>query len=214
MKILNLGAGGVRPGPPFVNLDNLLSQFTPDREEHKQLLRESNYVNFDISSGPLPFPDDEFDGISILHVVEHFSAIPAVALLTECRRVLKPGGVIVVSVPDAEYFRVHHLEDTRENAVRIFGEPIHHPTKQSFRSYAVFLNNPPHEVHLQVLGEDALWLLLVEAGFDSDMIERLNEFGDINAHPFDNPPPLPEAEAAILKIINRWKFSLILRATK
>jgi len=45
-------------------------------------------------------PADWFDAISMYHVIEH---VPdAVALIAECRRILKPGGRMVMLTPNAE----------------------------------------------------------------------------------------------------------------
>jgi len=51
---------------------------------------------------PLPLPDDSVDAIYGEHVLEHL-AFPGELgdLLLECRRVLKPGGEFLASVPDA-----------------------------------------------------------------------------------------------------------------
>lgn len=49
------------------------------------------------SGSELPFPDDTFDLAALLDTVEH---IPdELGVLQECRRVLKPGGKLVVTVP-------------------------------------------------------------------------------------------------------------------
>jgi SAM-dependent methyltransferase len=45
----------------------------------------------------LPFPDDAFDLVTTLDVIEHID--DDVAALTELRRVLRPGGVLLVAVP-------------------------------------------------------------------------------------------------------------------
>lgn len=50
----------------------------------------------------LPFPDAAFDAVYHSHVLEHLSPSAAPALLRECRRVLKPGGILRVAVPDLE----------------------------------------------------------------------------------------------------------------
>ena len=50
----------------------------------------------------LPFDDDSFDAVYHSHVLEHMPVWAAPAFLTECYRVLAPGGVIRVVVPDLE----------------------------------------------------------------------------------------------------------------
>lgn len=52
----------------------------------------------------LPFNDNTFDGIFCEHVVEHFDYKNGRSLLKECLRILKPGGVIRIIVPDGEKF--------------------------------------------------------------------------------------------------------------
>jgi SAM-dependent methyltransferase/UDP-N-acetylglucosamine transferase subunit ALG13 len=47
--------------------------------------------------GPLPFSDQFFDSVSLLDVLEHVPSEDA--LLREIRRVLRPGGLLVLSVP-------------------------------------------------------------------------------------------------------------------
>jgi SAM-dependent methyltransferase len=50
--------------------------------------------------GTFPFPDDYFDGVYHSHVLEHFTLSDGRRFIGECRRVLKPGGVLRVAVPD------------------------------------------------------------------------------------------------------------------
>jgi SAM-dependent methyltransferase len=49
---------------------------------------------------PLPWPDGSADAAFLQHVIEHFPLTDALRLLRETRRVLRPGGVARVSVPD------------------------------------------------------------------------------------------------------------------
>jgi predicted SAM-dependent methyltransferase len=51
-------------------------------------------------SKPLPFPDNSVSAIYASHVLEHLYRSQALALLSECKRVLKPGGTLRLVVPD------------------------------------------------------------------------------------------------------------------
>jgi ubiquinone/menaquinone biosynthesis C-methylase UbiE len=51
---------------------------------------------------PLPFPSDSVSAIYASHVLEHLYRRDAQMLLLECRRVLKPGGLIRLVVPDVQ----------------------------------------------------------------------------------------------------------------
>lgn len=50
----------------------------------------------------LPFPDASVDGILAEHVLEHFCADDLPAMLTEMRRVLRPGAPLRIVCPDAD----------------------------------------------------------------------------------------------------------------
>ena len=54
------------------------------------------------AGGRLDFEDASFDFILSEHFLEHLNLPDALALLRECRRLLRPGGIIRTSVPDAD----------------------------------------------------------------------------------------------------------------
>jgi SAM-dependent methyltransferase len=54
-------------------------------------------VRFVSTSGPLPYPDRYFSSVSLLDVLEH--CLSEDDLLREVRRVLQPGGLLVLTVP-------------------------------------------------------------------------------------------------------------------
>lgn len=195
MNLLNVGCGSNRPGPPWTNIDQLRSTLAIGTPERTQLDKEGNYTDFDISFG-LPFPEDSFDGILCSHAVEHFDCHGAVKVLESCHRVLKPGGLLVVSVPDADYFLSVRDKDTPERAVELFGEPIHDKWQKSFFDYALF-----HQQHKQVLTRGALECLIVKAGL------RIFCEGYV-------VKPETEAAAEIEKIMNRRQFSIEMYAVK
>ena len=86
MNLLNLGCGS-RFHPGWTNVD-----MAP---QHPSVLR------CDFLEG-LPFADQSQDVVYHSHVLEHLPRDHAVDFLRECRRVLKPGGILRVAVPDLE----------------------------------------------------------------------------------------------------------------
>lgn len=94
---LNLGCGQ-NYHPDWVNLDMYSSS---------PLVRAHNLLT------GIPFGAATFDAVYHSHVLEHFSQSAARRLLEECLRVLKPGGVLRVVVPDLEAVAVGYLESLR-----------------------------------------------------------------------------------------------------
>jgi len=57
-------------------------------------------VEADVTLDPLLFPDSSFDLVLFTEVLEHFERHPEPAL-RECRRVLRPGGCLVLTTPNS-----------------------------------------------------------------------------------------------------------------
>lgn len=53
---------------------------------------------------PFPFPDNSVSKLYSSHVFEHFYTHQLEFILGECRRILKPGGIISVCVPNAKIY--------------------------------------------------------------------------------------------------------------
>lgn len=198
MKLLNVGCGGHRPGPPWTNLDTLREFLKEGTPERTNLDKETNYVECNLLLQSIPFHDEFFDGILLQHVLEHFTCHETTTVLTACRAVLKTGGVLVASVPDVNYFRKVHNLDIRENAVDLFGESISgdwiDSMCESFFAYALW-----HREHKQILNQDGLWALLRRSGFAHE---------SISAQRWDEVP------SEIKSQLNRPRFSTLLAAFK
>ncbi|MEL7496869.1 MAG: methyltransferase domain-containing protein [Planctomycetota bacterium] len=63
----------------------------------------------DITNG-LPFQDQQFDAVYHSHVLEHLSPEAGKYLLSECFRVLRPGGILRIVVPDLEQIAKLYLQ--------------------------------------------------------------------------------------------------------
>lgn len=76
-----------------------------------------SFMQLDLARG-LPFDDRVVDWVFLSHVLEHFDYAAGRALLAEIRRVLAPGGIVRIAVPDAQklmgMYRDGSLDELRE----------------------------------------------------------------------------------------------------
>jgi SAM-dependent methyltransferase len=67
-----------------------------------EVLPDIEYCRQDIALG-LPWPEATFDAVFAGEVIEH--QLDTAAFLAECRRVLRPGGILVLTTPNLAYWR-------------------------------------------------------------------------------------------------------------
>jgi predicted SAM-dependent methyltransferase len=94
VRCLNLGCGS-RYVQGWANLDFVATK---------------DVIGHDLRK-PLPFADGEFDIVYHSHVLEHFRKVDATRFLRECWRVLKPGGLCRIAVPDLEGIATFYLRE-------------------------------------------------------------------------------------------------------
>lgn len=122
LQKLNLGSG---PNGPegWINLDGSWNAWLAQYPCLRKLMRAINLLpkhSVNVSWGrgivihdvrkPLPFPNCSMEAIYASHLLEHLYLNEAGRLLCECHRVLSPGGVLRIIVPDlrsvvAEYLK-------------------------------------------------------------------------------------------------------------
>ena len=163
--MLNIGCG-VTLFPGFINVDNYL-----DEEGLKSQTglyanvvypKGAKFVKADILS--LPFKDNYADYIECLEMLEHLPFRDVEKAIVEMHRVLKPGGRMVLMVPDMDDM----VQVWKE---RITDKPLfNHNT--FFGLVQQFYGNQLHdgEYHTSAFTETYLRGLLHACGFDEDKI--------------------------------------------
>jgi len=95
MKYLNIGCGShYSVNPEWTNIDFISN--------------ENAVIAHNLLDG-IPFGDQIFDFAYHSHVLEHFSKKDGEIFLLECYRILKPGGILRIAIPDLETIVRHYL---------------------------------------------------------------------------------------------------------
>jgi SAM-dependent methyltransferase len=109
------------------------------------------YHNVNLEEEALPFESAHFDVVLLCEVLEHFTQDPLCALL-EIRRVLKPGGLLLLTTPNVVRL---------ENVARVIaGENVYDP----YSGYG------PHGRHNREYTQVELRKLLEHAGFEVEQM--------------------------------------------
>jgi predicted SAM-dependent methyltransferase len=161
MKYVNLGCGN-RFHPDWINID--IASTGPGVLAH------------DISQG-LPLASNSCDVVYHSHVLEHLRRRDVPKFLAECFRVLSPGGIIRVAVPDLEQICRIYLRKL-EGALQ--GDP------QSTKDYE-WMMLELYDQTVREHGHSEMWIALNERGMSKDPFVR-SRIGDLHqqagsAHP-------------------------------
>lgn len=99
-RVLDVGAGAGEVLSELRRLGWEVEGVDPDAEAAQSTLRNHGLK---LRTGTLEeqsYPSDRFDAVVTSHVIEHVH--DPVGFLRECRRVLRPGGMLVLATPNAE----------------------------------------------------------------------------------------------------------------
>lgn len=138
LKKLNLGCG-LKPIEDHVNLD-VVASVNPD-------------VVHDLNVFPYPFPDNRFDEIRAMDVVEHVADLPG--MMREIWRISRPGAIIEFSTP---HFSCHNS----------YTDPTH-VRHLSARSFYYFEKDHPFSFY----GSDGFKVLEANINFKPSLVNRI-----------------------------------------
>ena len=131
LKILDYGCGDGKYFPWFVS-SGIPEKAIYGVEVSKNRIKrcqESGFKNVFLIENEklLPFPNDEFDLINCMEVIEHIHHEEGRRILADIRRVLKPGGFLIISTPNYPIKRFYDLYDALIHGMhaRFKDDPTH-----------------------------------------------------------------------------------------
>ena len=118
------------------------------------------FDNVNVEMEPLPYPDASFDHVIFCEVLEHMTNDPMTALM-ELKRVLKPGGVMVLTTPNAARL---------ENVVAFI---------EGRNMYDQYSGYGPYGRHNREYTRHELHMLMEHCGFDVEVSYSANVHPDV-----------------------------------
>lgn len=164
---VNIGSG-LSGAPGWYNIDNsptiLLSRLPLGRRLFRTPDWPKDVHRHDVKKG-LPFADQSIQYIYSSHTFEHFTWDDSVLVAQECFRVLGPGGIIRIVVPDLGLIVREYLQDPDPRASHRFLSRLSlgHSVRDLIH---------PGSNHSQMFDERSLVHLLQQAGFAHVEVSR------------------------------------------
>jgi len=209
MRVLNLGCG-TKTSDKCINIDwsiylrikknkflyLLAAPFLSKERRHRLSSLSSDVMAWDLRKG-IPFPDASVDGVYHSHILEHIDHDDALSFQGQIYRVLKPGGIQRICVPDLEilvqkYFT--SLKNCREDEAMLgkhdaciaemieqcvrresFGTQHQPPVRRYLENLILGDARKRGETHQWMYDECNLRFILRQAGFHDIVVRRFNE---------------------------------------
>lgn len=138
-------------------------------------------INWDLRDG-IPFPDGSVSVVYSSHFLEHLTYREGQQMLSECKRVLKPGGTILICVPDSKMYIESYMKD---DVAAMKEHSLAHTawndtTKMDLLNYMAYMDGH----HKYMFDEENLLKVLSKAGFRNAKIRIFNPELDMQTRDF------------------------------
>ena len=158
--VLNLGSGGV-PAPADV-VDG-------GREIRVDICQPADVVA-DVRA--MPFDDGYADAVYTSHLLEHFAESETVSVLQEWRRVLKPGGTLIVLTPDVQSTAARIATDGIDAVLYITRDGLQIRSQDVIFGYQPWVARNASMRHLVAFDAAKMSGVLRQAGFSKGQVEQ------------------------------------------
>jgi SAM-dependent methyltransferase len=145
----------------------------------------SHIVYFDLRKR-FPFENESVDAIYAAHVWEHLALSTAKNATEECYRVLKPGGILRLVVPNIRDAIEEYLNSNAPDAALTLNRKLYYRPFEECRSiiYSIYLGFADFHYHRFMYDPPQLISLLQAGGFDSVsekafLESSINEISDV-----------------------------------
>lgn len=173
----------------------------------KRLVKQGGQINLEIGSGPvkgennwvtldlnkksdlcwslldgLPFPDSRINKIYASHVFEHFTHDELQQVLSNCLRVLQPGGQLLVCVPNARLYISAYVNDKELEGWDFYEPALHYHSRIDYVNYAAYMAGQ----HKHLFDEENLLSILGYAGFETPQLREFDPDLDLENRKFES----------------------------
>lgn len=164
--------------------------------------RSNEILHLDATK-PYPFPDETFDCVFSEHMIEHVSFPDGLKMLTECFRVLKPGGKLRISTPDLAFLIDLYRTDKSELQREYIDWSSEWFIPHALEPLDTFvINNYVRDWgHLFIYDEKTLRLAFEKAGFVDVTPHEVGESEDPRLQGLENEQRLPEGFLSLESVI-------------
>lgn len=147
-------------------------------------LNEGSDICLDLSSLPLPFPDNCIHQIYSSHLLEHLFHREMSELLVECYRILRPKGIIKIAVPNGRIYLEAYFKPEEFNYKEycLWDTGLSYKSKIDYVNYMAYMGGH----HRHMFDEESLLIILADAGFKNVKIRDFDPALDLENRKYES----------------------------